>query len=166
MAFSLRGCRVDYGANLGNGVRGESPHFRTLPNCRFVRSDVHTVDLVVRDVAVDPLDLGSELPQDVTRLLRDALWLLRRVCRVEDDEKELGADPRWVVLCDSAGAQWFTARDRDGDRLRLGPPAENPDRDRSYGVNRLPDRGLGPAASWRYRSRAGGGPPTPRRQGP
>src|SRR5262249_20364487 len=39
--------------------------------------DVHTVDLVLGDVAVQPLDLGAELFEDTARFLGDGLQLLR-----------------------------------------------------------------------------------------
>jgi hypothetical protein len=39
-----------------------------FPNKPFVRSEVDTVDLVVTDEALDPLDLRTQLPEHLERL--------------------------------------------------------------------------------------------------
>lgn len=43
----------------------------------FVRSDVHTVNLVVGDVAMNPLDLWSKFGQYTAGFLRDRVELFR-----------------------------------------------------------------------------------------
>ena len=51
---------------------------RMFPHNLFVRRDVHAINLVVRHIAVQPLNLGSQITQHPARFLRNALHLLSR----------------------------------------------------------------------------------------
>src|SRR5215207_2315589 len=88
---SFRRRRVDHAPHLGDGVGGEAAALRVFTHGRLVRGDVDAVDLVARDVALDPLNLRPHVPQHSARLLRDGLQLLRlQVARAGDfalDEK-------------------------------------------------------------------------------
>src|ERR671915_1119248 len=44
-----------------------------LAHHRFIGRPIDTIDLVSRDIAVDPLDLRTHLVQDATGFLRDCL---------------------------------------------------------------------------------------------
>src|SRR5438093_13530056 len=74
---SLRGRGVDHGPDLGDLVGREAPLLGVLPHHVRVGRDVHAVELVIGDVAGDPLDLGSQVLEHAARLLRDPLELLR-----------------------------------------------------------------------------------------
>jgi hypothetical protein len=63
---SFRGCWIDHGANFRDGIRRESSHFCMLPNGVLVWGDVHTVDLIVGHVALNPLHRRPQLSQDAT----------------------------------------------------------------------------------------------------
>src|SRR5215207_5654863 len=75
---SFRRRRVDHAPDLGDAVGGEAAALRVLADGRLVRGDVDAVDLVARDVALDPLNLRPHLLQHAARLLRDGLQLLAR----------------------------------------------------------------------------------------
>jgi hypothetical protein len=51
-------------AHGGNAFRGKSGALRVLADELLVCGEVYAVDLVVRDEALDPLDVGSELIED------------------------------------------------------------------------------------------------------
>src|SRR5437867_786404 len=73
---SLRGGRIDHRADARDPVRRETALLRVLANRLLVGRHVHAIDLVVRHVTVDPLDLRTHLPQHPARLLRNPLQLL------------------------------------------------------------------------------------------
>jgi hypothetical protein len=73
----LAGCWIDDRTHLGDAVGGESAHLGVLAYCFFIRGDVDAVDLVVGSVALQPLDLWTQLAQDSTGCLRDSLQLFR-----------------------------------------------------------------------------------------
>src|SRR5207249_10125151 len=73
----LGGGRVDHGAHRRDPVGREAAGLGVLPDELLAGRDVDAVDRVVRDIALDPLDLGTQRPQDLVRLLRDGLELLR-----------------------------------------------------------------------------------------
>src|SRR4051812_48646253 len=81
---------IDDVLHLGDAVRRESSSHRVLADDVLIRSDIDTIDLVRRDVALDPLDLRPELLEYAARGLRYCLQLCRR--RV--------ADPRYLSLYD------------------------------------------------------------------
>lgn len=53
--------RIDHPAHGGNAVRGHPYPPGVLPDTVLVRRQVNAVDLVFRDVAVEPLDLRPHL---------------------------------------------------------------------------------------------------------
>ena len=59
-------------------------------HCRLIWGNIHAIDLVVGHITFEPLDLWSELLEDIARLLRDTLQLFRR---------ELPGYVLWVVNC-------------------------------------------------------------------
>src|SRR3954453_22058966 len=63
--------------DLGDTVCRESAAGRVFADQIFVRSDIYAVDLIGRDIALDPLDLRPELLQDAARRLRYRLQLGR-----------------------------------------------------------------------------------------
>ena len=67
------GRRVDDVPHLRNAVRGEASLARVFAHHLFVGRDVDAVDLVVGDVALQPLNLGPEVAQHRAGLLRDGL---------------------------------------------------------------------------------------------
>src|SRR5215510_1116158 len=71
----LSGRGIDDGPHRRDPVRGESPALGVLANQLLARRDVDAVDLVVRDEALHPLDLGAELLEHAGRLLRNPLEL-------------------------------------------------------------------------------------------
>ena len=58
-AASLAGGGVDDGPYLGDAIGGKAAHLGVAADGFFIRSDVDAVDLVVGDVAMQPLDLGT-----------------------------------------------------------------------------------------------------------
>src|SRR4051794_40570644 len=72
----LRRGRVDDRPDPRDAVGGEPALPGVLAHRLLVRREVHAVDLVVGDVALDPLDLRPHPPQDAAGLLRDGLELL------------------------------------------------------------------------------------------
>lgn len=62
--------RVDNGFHPGDVIGGKPTHPRVLLYDLFVRRDVNAVKLVVRNVALEPLNLWSKFIQDVARTLR------------------------------------------------------------------------------------------------
>src|ERR1700749_1748738 len=75
-SFCRRG--VYHALYFGDAVGGEAAALGVLAHGRLVRRDVDAVDLVSRDVTLDPLNLRPHLPQHPAGLLRDALQLFRR----------------------------------------------------------------------------------------
>src|SRR5580704_6888955 len=71
---------VDDAANLGDAVGGEAALAGVLADHLFVGRDVDAVDFVVGDVAMKPLDLGTEIAQDGAGFFSDGLRLLGRYC--------------------------------------------------------------------------------------
>ena len=57
---------VDNRLDFSDFVVGKSPACGVVADRFLVGGDVHAVDLVVGDVAVDPLDLGAHFGQDAT----------------------------------------------------------------------------------------------------
>src|SRR5262249_30507570 len=76
--LDLGGGRVDDRPHLRDAVRREPALPRVLANEIRRGRDVDAVDPVVGDVALDPLDLGSQAVEDGARPLRDALELRGR----------------------------------------------------------------------------------------
>src|SRR6476659_93690 len=72
----LRGRRIDQRFHRRDLIGWEATHPRMLAHHLLVRRDVDAVDLVVGDVALNPLDLRSELIQDVAGAHRDRLQLV------------------------------------------------------------------------------------------
>src|SRR5215217_9368232 len=82
---SFRRRRVYHALYLGDAVGGEAAALCVFTHGRLVRRDVDAVDLVARDVALDPLNLRPHVAQHAARLLRDGLQLLRlQVARAGD----------------------------------------------------------------------------------
>src|SRR5579859_3092809 len=77
----LRCRRVDDRRNLQHTVRREPPALCVHPDQIGVWSDIDARDLVLGDIALNPLDIGSELAQHTARLLRDGLQLRGRESR-------------------------------------------------------------------------------------
>jgi hypothetical protein len=61
-----------------NTIRREAPLLSVFPNHCFVRSDVHAIDLVSRNIAVEPLNLRSHLVQHAARFLGNGLQFFAR----------------------------------------------------------------------------------------
>jgi hypothetical protein len=73
------GCgRIDKGLYVRNTIRREAPLLSVFPNHCFVRSDVHAIDLVSRNIAVEPLNLRSHLVQHAARFLGNGLQFFAR----------------------------------------------------------------------------------------
>lgn len=70
--------RIDHLSDLGNAVGREAALFGVFTHQLRVGRDVDAIDLVVRDVALDPVDLRAELLQDAARFLGDGLQLCGR----------------------------------------------------------------------------------------
>src|SRR5438477_3273484 len=70
--------RVDGFANLRDTVCREPSLPGMFADQFLVRGDVDAVDLVIRNVAVQPLDLGTELAQHAAGSLRDGGELVGR----------------------------------------------------------------------------------------
>ena len=66
---SFRGSWVYRSFDLGNAVGGKSTLFGMLPDHLLVRSDVDTVQFVVGNVAMQPLDFGAEISENTARFL-------------------------------------------------------------------------------------------------
>src|SRR5258706_12423579 len=97
---SFRGDRVDHRPDARYLVRGKPALLGVLAHGRLVGRDVYAIDLVVGDIAVDPLDLRAHGLQDAAGLLGDALELgLRQLAGAGqvtlDDELGHGVSPRW-----------------------------------------------------------------------
>src|ERR1700722_5735431 len=76
---------VDDRSYLGDAIGREAALLGMGANGGLVRRDVDAVDLVVGDVAVQPLDLGAQLTQHSARRLRDGLQLGgRKLARIGD----------------------------------------------------------------------------------
>src|SRR5579872_1735230 len=74
----LGGCGIDDGLNLGDRIGRESTLSSMLANQLFVGRVVDAVDFVAGDVAMDPLNFGSEFAQDSAGRLGDGLQLIGR----------------------------------------------------------------------------------------
>src|SRR6267143_6736129 len=68
--------RVDHRPNASDLVGREPSLLGVSPHGVLVRRDVHTVDLVIGDVALEPLDLRAHVLEDPARFLRNRLELL------------------------------------------------------------------------------------------
>lgn len=73
----LRGCGINRRSNLRDAVGGKPALVGVLADRLFIRGYVDAVDIVVGDVALDPLNLRSHLSQNATRFLRYGMQLLR-----------------------------------------------------------------------------------------
>ena len=71
-------CGVDDAADLSNRVRWESPLSGMFPDEILVRRNVDAVDLVSGDIAVDPLNLGTEPAEDAAGGFGDGFELVVR----------------------------------------------------------------------------------------
>jgi hypothetical protein len=74
----LCGCRIDHRPNSRDPVRRKTTLLGMLTYCVFIGRHVYAVDFVVRDVALNPLNLSAHLSQNSARLLRYCPELLRR----------------------------------------------------------------------------------------
>src|ERR1700745_344855 len=83
------GRRVDHPADFGDLVRREAAAPGVLTDDRLVLGKVNTKGFVIGDVALDPLDVGAELPEGRIRLLRGLAQSL-----------PLGAADRWQFAFD------------------------------------------------------------------
>ena len=61
--------RINYGPDLCDLVRGEPTLPSVLTHGFLVRCNVDTVDLVISDVTLNPLDLRPDFSQNAARLL-------------------------------------------------------------------------------------------------
>src|SRR6266850_1859428 len=68
---SLRSCRVDQSADGGDAIRREASPSRVFPDRRLVWSEVHAIELVSGDVAMQPLNRRTHSIENIHRLLRD-----------------------------------------------------------------------------------------------
>ena len=57
--------RVDHLAHFGDLGCGKAADLGVLANDRFVLGEIDAERLVVGDIALDPLDVGAELMQDL-----------------------------------------------------------------------------------------------------
>src|SRR5215813_14231265 len=73
MELSLRRCRVDHAFHFRDPVGREAALLSVLTDHLLIGRDVDAVNLVVRNEALDPLDLRSEVAQHAARLLRDGV---------------------------------------------------------------------------------------------
>src|SRR5712691_6058943 len=70
------GGRIDHGANFGDLAGGKSADLRMLADDGFVLGEIDAKGLVGRDEALDPLDVGTELMQDLVGFRRRPAQLL------------------------------------------------------------------------------------------
>src|ERR1700693_2226757 len=61
--------RIDNPLHFRNAVRREAALFCMLPHHRLIGSDIDTVNFVLRNIALDPLNLRPQVLQDAARLL-------------------------------------------------------------------------------------------------
>src|SRR5438876_1071594 len=73
---SFSGRRVDHDLDFGDAGCRESALFGVPADHVFVQCDVDAVDLVARDVTMQPLYLRTEIFQDSARLLGDRMEFL------------------------------------------------------------------------------------------
>ena len=74
--FGGRG--VDNRSHLGNACDGEIAFLGVLANQLLIWRDVDAVNLVIRHITVQPLDLWTQLTQNTARFLGDRLKLIFR----------------------------------------------------------------------------------------
>src|SRR5438046_1214353 len=74
--FSRRG--IDNRRDLGNLVGRKSTLPCVFANHLFIGGAVNAVDLVVRHITLDPLNLRSQVPEHSTRFLRNGVELVFR----------------------------------------------------------------------------------------
>src|SRR6185295_4431191 len=67
--FTGRG--INDGFDLTNGIDRKTPARGVLANHLRVRRDVNAIKLVVRDIALNPLDLRAEVTEDPAGFGRD-----------------------------------------------------------------------------------------------
>ena len=65
----FRGNRVDDGTHFGNSIRGKTALLRVDPNHLFVGRNVNAINLIVRHVTFNPLNLRPEIAQHRARFL-------------------------------------------------------------------------------------------------
>jgi hypothetical protein len=81
----LRSCWVDQGFDFVDGVGGEAALGGVVADGLFVGGDVDAVDLVLGDVALDPLNFGAHVAEDAAGLLRNCLEVAgREVASIRD----------------------------------------------------------------------------------
>lgn len=71
----FRGCGIDHVLDLGDPIGGEAALLGVFADHFFVGRNIHAVDFVSRNVAVYPLNLGPQFPQDAAGRLRNSLEL-------------------------------------------------------------------------------------------
>src|SRR3954454_18394754 len=72
----FRGRRVDHGADFADLVGRKAAALGMLADQVLVRRTVDAIDLVVRDIGMDPLNLRAEVAEDRTGGLRRHLEVL------------------------------------------------------------------------------------------
>jgi len=73
---SLRERGIDDRTNRLNRVCWELSQTRVFSNSRFIGSDIHTINLVIRDIRLDPLDLRADTLNYVAGCLGNSCQLL------------------------------------------------------------------------------------------
>lgn len=74
--IGFRGGRINNVAHFGNAVDGEATLCGVLTDELLVGRIIDAIDFVVRDVALDPLDLWAHLDEYITRFLGNGLEFL------------------------------------------------------------------------------------------
>src|SRR5947209_4083791 len=63
--------RINQAADGGNAIGGDAGFAEVLPDSLLVRRQVNAINLVFRDITMQPLNLRSHLVQGLQRLERD-----------------------------------------------------------------------------------------------
>src|SRR4051812_23224196 len=74
------GCRIDDLADFGDLACGKAAHLGVPSDNAFVGREINAENLVVGDIALDPLNVGPKLLQDAIGLGRGASKLLAVEC--------------------------------------------------------------------------------------
>src|SRR5260370_19482874 len=70
-ALLIEDSRIDEAAHGGNSIGGDGGSESVRPDSLLVGRKVNAVDLVFRNITIEPLNLRSHLLQDLQRLKRD-----------------------------------------------------------------------------------------------
>src|SRR6266404_5921679 len=76
--LALRRCRIDDRLYFGDAIGREAPLLGMVAHHLFIWRDVDAINLVVGDIALQPLNLWPEISEHSARFLRDRLQLVLR----------------------------------------------------------------------------------------